>query len=84
MWDLADQHVGDRQTYTSHNEKGNKRQKYKYFQEVKPGDFVVGYPTVDIPLSATYMDRGHKISIRTINLNQPWQGIHQDLLALVA
>jgi 5-methylcytosine-specific restriction enzyme subunit McrC len=27
--------------------------------------------------------KGHKISIRTINLNQPWQSIHQDLLALV-
>ena len=25
--------------------KGNKRQKYKYFQEVKPGDLVVGYVT---------------------------------------
>jgi 5-methylcytosine-specific restriction protein B len=36
---------GARQTYTSHNEKGNKRQKYKYFQEVKPGDLVVGYVT---------------------------------------
>ena len=45
MWDLADQRVGDRQTYTSHNEKGNKRQKYKYFREVKTGDLVVGYVT---------------------------------------
>ncbi len=42
------------------------------------------YPTVDSPLSASYADRGRKISIRTINLNQPWQSIHQDLLALVA
>ncbi len=41
------------------------------------------YPTVDSPLSATYTHKGHKISIRTINLNQPWQSIHQDLLALV-
>lgn len=45
---------------------------------------VLLYPTVDVPLSATYTDRGHKISIRTINLNQPWQAIHEDLLALVA
>ncbi|MGA2862947.1 MAG: hypothetical protein ABSF95_00500 [Verrucomicrobiota bacterium] len=42
------------------------------------------YPTVDSPLSADLAHRGHKISIRTINLNQPWQSIHQDLLALVA
>ena len=37
------------------------------------------YPTVDSPLSADYTHKGHKISIRTINLNQPWQSIHQDL-----
>jgi 5-methylcytosine-specific restriction enzyme subunit McrC len=42
------------------------------------------YPTVDAPLSADYTHKGHKIQIRTINLNQPWQSIHQDLLALVA
>ena len=42
------------------------------------------YPTVDSPLSADYTHKGHEISIRTINLNQPWQGIHNDLLALVA
>ncbi len=42
------------------------------------------YPTVDSPLSASYTHKGRKISIRTINLNQPWQCIHQDLLALVA
>lgn len=42
------------------------------------------YPTVDLPFSANYSHTGHKISIRTINLNQPWQGIHHDLLALVA
>jgi 5-methylcytosine-specific restriction enzyme subunit McrC len=41
------------------------------------------YPTVDSPLSATFTHMGHMICIRTINLNQPWQGIHQDLLALV-
>jgi len=42
------------------------------------------YPTMASPLSATYMDKQHKISIRTINLDQTWQGIHQDLLELVA
>jgi len=42
------------------------------------------YPTVDSPLSADYTHKGHKISIRTINLNQPWQSIDKDLLALVA
>ncbi len=42
------------------------------------------YPTTNLPLSASYTEKGRKISIRTINLNQPWQGIHDDLLALVA
>jgi hypothetical protein len=43
------------------------------------------YPATDSPLSASYADpKGRRISIRTINLNQPWQGIHRDLLALVA
>jgi len=42
------------------------------------------YPTVDSPLSATFTHKGHKISIRTINLDQAWQSIHEDLLALVA
>ena len=42
------------------------------------------YPTVDSLLSADFTHNGHKISIRTINLDQPWQSIHQDLLALVA
>lgn len=42
------------------------------------------YPTVDSPLSVDFSDQKHKIRIRTINLNQDWQGIHKDLLALVA
>lgn len=42
------------------------------------------YPTMDAPFSADYSHKRHKISIRTINLNQDWQGIHTDLLTLVA
>ena len=45
MWNFVDTPVGARQTYTSRNEAGNKRQKYKYFQEAKPGDLIVGYVT---------------------------------------
>ncbi len=41
------------------------------------------YPTVDKSMSASYTHEGHKIRIQTINLNQPWEGIHDDLLALV-
>ncbi len=42
------------------------------------------YPTVNIPLSADYTHKGHKIRIRTINLNQDWQDIHKDLLVLIS
>ena len=45
IWDFEETPVGEKQTYTSRNDQGNKRQKYKYFQEVKPGDIVVGYVT---------------------------------------
>jgi hypothetical protein len=31
-----------------------------------------------------FTHRGHKISIRTINFNQPWQSTHRNLLALIA
>jgi 5-methylcytosine-specific restriction enzyme subunit McrC len=48
-------------------------------------EIILLYPTVDSPLSVLYSDpKGRKIKIRTINLNQPWPGIHDDLLALVA
>ena len=45
IWNFEETPVGQKETYTSYNETGNKRQKYKYFQEVKPGDIVVGYVT---------------------------------------
>jgi 5-methylcytosine-specific restriction protein B len=45
IWNFEETPVGQKQTYTSHNEKGNKRQKYRYFQEVKTGDLVIGYVT---------------------------------------
>jgi len=45
IWKFEDVAVGETQVYTSHNERGNKRQKYKYFGEVKPGDLLIGYVT---------------------------------------
>ena len=44
-WKVTDFEVGQEQTYTSHNEKGNKRNVYAHFQKVQPGDLVVGYET---------------------------------------
>ena len=45
VWSFENLDIGGRQTYTSRNENGNKRHKYKYFQDVKPGDILVGYVT---------------------------------------
>jgi len=43
IWQISKYNEGQRQTYTTHNEKGNKRRIYKYFEEVKPGDLMIGY-----------------------------------------
>jgi 5-methylcytosine-specific restriction enzyme B len=43
IWNFVDTPLGDRQMYTSVNDKGNKRRVYKYFTEVKPGDYIIGY-----------------------------------------
>ncbi|MGI4735767.1 MAG: AAA family ATPase [Janthinobacterium lividum] len=45
FWKVTDFEVGQEQTYTSHNEKGNKRNVYAHFQKVQPGDLVIGYET---------------------------------------
>jgi 5-methylcytosine-specific restriction protein B len=45
IWNYDELKIGDVQSYTTHNDRGNKRQKYRYFGEVNPGDIVVGYVT---------------------------------------
>lgn len=45
IWNFDGIDVGETVIYTSHNEKGNKRNKYKYFRSAKPGDLVFGYIT---------------------------------------
>lgn len=45
IWDFSNLAVGETQTYTSYNERGNKRRIYKYFEQVKPGDVLIGYLT---------------------------------------
>ena len=48
IWRIDSYELGDIQSYTSHNSKGNKRRLYKYFQEAKPGDLVIGYESTPI------------------------------------
>jgi hypothetical protein len=45
IWDFRTAPIGSVQTYTSHNEKGNKRRIYEHFQSIKPGDLLLGYVT---------------------------------------
>lgn len=45
FWKIEDFRVGDEQSYTTHNENGNKRSRFEYFQKIKPGDLVIGYET---------------------------------------
>ncbi len=42
-WKITDFEIGQEQSYTTYNEKGNKRRVYEYFREIKQGDLVIGY-----------------------------------------
>lgn len=48
IWRINSYELGDIQSYTSHNDKRNKRRIYKYFEDVKPGDLVIGYESSPI------------------------------------
>lgn len=48
IWSIDDIKVGETQNYTAFNENGNKRQKYKYFEAIKPGDLIIGYETTPV------------------------------------
>lgn len=43
IWSISEFAEGDVQSYTSRNEKGNKRRIYRYFEAVQPGDIMIGY-----------------------------------------
>jgi 5-methylcytosine-specific restriction protein B len=43
VWSISSYEKGQKQTYTTHNERNNKRRVYKYFEIAKPGDLVIGY-----------------------------------------
>ena len=48
IWDLAKIEVGEEQSYTLYNEKGNKRRIFQNFLDAKLGDMVVGYEAYPI------------------------------------
>jgi 5-methylcytosine-specific restriction protein B len=48
QWRITDFEVGQEQMYSTHNEKGNKRTHYEYFQQLQPGDLMLGYASTPI------------------------------------
>lgn len=48
IWSIDSIQIGEVQTYTAINESGHKRRIYKYFEEIKPGDQIVGYETTPV------------------------------------
>ena len=48
IWSIDSISKREIQTYTTHNEKGNKRRIYKYFEEVKAGDLMIGYEATPV------------------------------------
>lgn len=48
IWKISEFHVGQKQTYTTHNAKGNKRRIYAHFEALAPGDIVLGYQSSPI------------------------------------
>ena len=47
-WRIEDYEIGQEQSYTTRNEKGNKRSRFEYFQATKPGDLIIGYESSPI------------------------------------
>ena len=45
IWDIRSFPVGSKQRYSYYNEKGNPRRIKKHFDEIKPGDLIIGYTT---------------------------------------
>lgn len=48
VWKVSEYPVGTEETYSTYNEKGNKRQVYACFLAAKPGDLLIGYETTPI------------------------------------
>lgn len=48
IWSVEEIEPGEEQTYTTHNDKGNKRRVYRNFEQVRPGDLVIGYESTPV------------------------------------
>ncbi|PWK27344.1 5-methylcytosine-specific restriction enzyme subunit McrC [Arcicella aurantiaca] len=71
-----------------HSEKIHSPHLYQLFaylknQEDTQAEGILIYPTIEKSLSLSYTHEGHTIRVETLNLNQDWQGIKADLLAII-
>ena len=48
LWPIDSFRQGEVQTYTSHNDFGNKRQVYRNFTKIKAGDWMIGYESTPV------------------------------------
>ena len=64
QWNIDNFREGQVQSYTTHNEAGNKRRIYEYFKMLKPGDLIIGYQSTP--------------SLRVKALFEVTSGINQD------
>ena len=65
VWRVSEFPVGTEETFTTHNEKGNKRQVYSCFLAAKPGDLVIGYETTPVQ--------------KVTSLLEITQGVHEEV-----
>jgi len=49
-----------------------------------PHEGMLLYPVVKERFAFEYVLMGHRFTVRSLDLGQPWQSIHQDLLAILA
>ncbi|MEI6221436.1 MAG: restriction endonuclease [bacterium] len=80
--------VDDKRGYGEKFNSGNLYQMFSYLhnspkENNKPLTGILLYPTVGKDFSYSYRFENFKIRICTINLNQQWQLIHNDLLTLI-
>ncbi len=70
---------------------GNLYQIFAYLMntENQPGpanktcEGILLYPVTQKEHSYEWIIKGHRVALKTINLNQPWLGIHEDLLRII-
>ena len=56
IWRVSEYPIGTEETFTTHNENGNKRQVYACFLAAKPGDLVIGYETTPVQKVTTLLE----------------------------